>query len=114
MSNDMEEAWIGFAENKYEGFEDCAIYAAEKHTFIEGYNASQPNQGGWVAIDDPIVETWKDGRFVLIWPKDKPFKEIPFARWNMNEKWWVANFGAWNDENLTHAMLPPNPPTKET
>jgi len=66
----------------------------------------------WVPIDDPIIETWKDGRNVdlLVNTGKGPVRKND--HFFLDGKWVRRTTKIWLNTHTppTHAMLPPNPP----
>ncbi|PCI53897.1 MAG: hypothetical protein COB36_11710 [Alphaproteobacteria bacterium] len=109
------------------------------HWFAQGWRARTPvgQESTWVPIDDPIVETWKDGKMevdlhvvVSYWPSGTGHSYRATGCRYFNGKWNGHNGPTEHhtfydeDENIvdeakgvtstkiqvTHAMLPPIPP----
>lgn len=66
----------------------------------------------WVKIDDPIVETWKDGREVDILLESGT--RINDCQYKSKSIEGFSNWGTWNyrikENEPTHIRLPPQPP----
>jgi len=64
----------------------------------------------WTPIDDPIVETWKDGRRLLVlWQCGKVgLFEPDYAYFCYKiQDWWSLEYGSLSGEKITAVMLPP-------
>jgi len=86
------------------------------------YLPQRPPHCDWVKIDDPIVETWKDGRTVLLSGGhllgeiniDTDNDEFVSAAFNY-KAWYKTHGDAYEVLVIepTHAMLPIAPPREE-
>ena len=107
--NDIVESLDGF--DKTDHFDEG---------FKTGWQA-HASRTGWVEIDNPIVETWKDGRSVdfarYVDPVDLDNGHINPDRivdcfFCVDDEIWLLPFASPLDmSTITHARLPPPPPS---
>jgi hypothetical protein len=117
MSYEMEKAWSDYSASvNYK-------YHAEG-SFKDGWRARAAKaESDWVKIED-IPEEWKDGRTLDLWIIQAPkyaFR-LTDCTWGYEEYGSDAEdcfYDDWGNPvsingNITHAMLPPQPPTIES